>query len=169
MTHLSISDARCTTSTSRPHQAGVLAAAALFACASLAGAQTYPVKTVRLVIPLAPGGGGDIVSRAIAAKLTEQFGQSVIVDNRPGGATIIGTAPVATSPPDAHPQEMPTPAEEHLGCDNRSAVKYLWYNAVHLSGAQCLPPPEFHVRATAALCEIAQNLFHRGVRVSPDG
>jgi tripartite-type tricarboxylate transporter receptor subunit TctC len=108
MIHSSVSDARATRSTRCPHGASALAAAALLACATFADAQTYPAKTVRLVIPLAPGGGGDIVSRAIAAKLTEQLGQSVIVDNRPGGATIIGTEHVARSPPDGYTLVMAT-------------------------------------------------------------
>jgi len=82
--------------------------ALLLGGANLAAAQTYPVKPVRIVVPLAPGGGGDIVSRAIAAKLTEQLGHSVVVDNRPGGATIIGTELVAKAAPDGYTLVMAT-------------------------------------------------------------
>ena len=72
-----------------------------FVC-SAAQAQTYPSKTVRLVVPFAAGGSTDIIGRVLAQKLTEAWGQQVIVDNRPGGSTVIGTDIVAKSPPDGH-------------------------------------------------------------------
>lgn len=59
-------------------------------------------QPVRLVVPLAPGGGGDVVARYLAPHLQKQLGLPVIVDNRPGGATVIGTDIVAKSPPDGH-------------------------------------------------------------------
>src|SRR5690349_1759148 len=67
-----------------------------------AGAQNYPVRPVRVVVPFAAGGNTDITARAISAKLTEVFGQQVIVDNRPGGATNIGAEVVAKSPADGY-------------------------------------------------------------------
>jgi tripartite-type tricarboxylate transporter receptor subunit TctC len=63
-------------------------------------AQTYPSKSVRLVVPFAAGGSTDIVARTLAPRLTEMWGQTVVVDNRPGGSTVIGTEIVAKSPPD---------------------------------------------------------------------
>jgi tripartite-type tricarboxylate transporter receptor subunit TctC len=63
---------------------------------------TFPDRLIKLVVPLAPGGGGDIVARLIAAKLQAVLGQTVIVDNRAGGATVIGTDLVAKSPPDGY-------------------------------------------------------------------
>ena len=71
-------------------------------------AQEYPEKTIRLISPAAPGGGNDILSRLAAQKLGEAFGKSVIVDNRPGGGTIIGTEIVARSPPDGYTLIMVT-------------------------------------------------------------
>jgi tripartite-type tricarboxylate transporter receptor subunit TctC len=65
-------------------------------------AQEYPSKTVRLIVAVAPGGGMDILSRQLARRLGEQFGQQVIVDNRPGGGTVIGTDFVAKSAPDGY-------------------------------------------------------------------
>jgi len=67
-----------------------------------ASAQSYPVKTVRIVVPYAAGGNTDFTARAIAERLTPVFKQQVIVENRPGGATNIGTEIVAKAPPDGH-------------------------------------------------------------------
>lgn len=73
------------------------------ACAfSNVQAQSYPNKTVRLVIPYPPGGGTDIIGRTVAQKLTDVFGQQVIVDNRGGAGGTIGTEVVAKSPADGY-------------------------------------------------------------------
>jgi tripartite-type tricarboxylate transporter receptor subunit TctC len=72
-------------------------------CAALpVAAQNYPAKTVRLVSPFPPGGSVDVVGRILAAKLTENLGQQVIVDNRSGASGIIGTEIVAKAPPDGY-------------------------------------------------------------------
>lgn len=70
--------------------------------ASLAQAQNYPSKTIRLIVPFAAGGSTDVIARVLAPKLTEAWGQQVIVDNRPGGSTVIATDIVAKSAPDGH-------------------------------------------------------------------
>jgi tripartite-type tricarboxylate transporter receptor subunit TctC len=62
----------------------------------------FPVKPVRMVVPLAPGGGSDIVGRIVAQALAEHWGQAVVVDNRPGAGGTIGNAIVAASSPDGH-------------------------------------------------------------------
>lgn len=82
----------------------VLAAAvfAVVAGGGLANAQTYPVKPVRLIVPFAPGGATDILARLIGQKLAEAWGQQVVVENRPGGGTVIGTDLVAKSQPDGY-------------------------------------------------------------------
>ncbi|HWP89936.1 MAG TPA: tripartite tricarboxylate transporter substrate binding protein, partial [Burkholderiales bacterium] len=59
--------------------------AAMFAFAATAPAQTYPAKPIRIVVPAVPGGGTDILARLLSPRLTELFGQTIIVDNR-GGA-----------------------------------------------------------------------------------
>ena len=74
----------------------------LLSCAGLAGAQTYPQKPIRIVVPFQAGGSTDVVFRILAPKLTEQLGQTVVVDNRPGGGATIGMEIVAKSPPDGH-------------------------------------------------------------------
>jgi tripartite-type tricarboxylate transporter receptor subunit TctC len=70
--------------------------------AASVGAQNYPNRPVRFVVPLAPAGAGDIVARTVAAKLAEAWGQQVVIDNRPGANTIIGTDLVAKSKPDGY-------------------------------------------------------------------
>ena len=69
---------------------------------TLAAAQAYPAKPVRLVIPFPPGGSNDVVGRVIAAQLTERLGQTVIVDNRGAGGGIIGINATAKSPADGY-------------------------------------------------------------------
>jgi tripartite-type tricarboxylate transporter receptor subunit TctC len=67
-----------------------------------AGAQTYPSRTVHLVVAYAPGGTGDIVARVISEKLAATLGQSVVVENRPGASGAIGLKAVAAAAPDGH-------------------------------------------------------------------
>ena len=74
----------------------------LLAATGIASAQTYPVKPMRLIVPFAPGGSTDILARMVAQKLTEAWGQQVIVENRPGGGSVIGTDLVAKSAPDGY-------------------------------------------------------------------
>ena len=79
-----------------------LLAAALLATSGIASAQTYPVKPIRLVVPFAPGGPVDTLGRAMAPKLAEALGQQVVIDNRAGAGSIIGTDIVAKAPPDGY-------------------------------------------------------------------
>ena len=81
--------------------AGVLSALLAGAMGS-ALAQTYPVRPVRLVVPFPAGGSNDIVGRVVATGLAERLGKQVIVDNRVGGNSIIGTEIVANAQPDGY-------------------------------------------------------------------
>ena len=83
--------------------AGRLAIALLgIAVTAGAAAQNYPARPVRFIVPFAPGGGSDVVARAIALRLGETWGQQVVVDNRPGAATILGTDLAAKAAPDGY-------------------------------------------------------------------
>ena len=79
-----------------------ICAATLLLNAALSAAQTYPAKPLRIVVPYPAGGGVDITGRAIAQKLAEALGQSVIVDNRPGATGTVGTDYVAKAAPDGY-------------------------------------------------------------------
>jgi tripartite-type tricarboxylate transporter receptor subunit TctC len=70
--------------------------------ASTSSGQAYPVKPVRLIVPYPPGGGNDTLARLFGVKLTEAWGQQVVVDNRPGAGTIIGTQLAARAVPDGY-------------------------------------------------------------------
>ena len=80
----------------------VFAGVALALLASPAVAQTFPSKSIRIVVPLAAGGPGDVLARAVGQKLAENVGQPVVIDNRPGANTNIGNEAVAKSPPDGY-------------------------------------------------------------------
>src|SRR5829696_2873463 len=75
---------------------------ALTASLNLAVAQNYPTKPVRLVVPLAPGGGNDTLGRFFAKYMVEGLGQQMIVENRPGGGGLVGGEFVARSAPDGY-------------------------------------------------------------------
>jgi tripartite-type tricarboxylate transporter receptor subunit TctC len=62
----------------------------------------YPEKPIRLVVPFAPGGGTDIIARTLGALMSKELGKPIIIDNKPGAGTIIGTDAVAKSPPDGY-------------------------------------------------------------------
>ncbi|MFI4998914.1 MAG: Bug family tripartite tricarboxylate transporter substrate binding protein [Reyranellales bacterium] len=80
----------------------LLAAAGLAVLPGRVRAQAFPDHPVRFVVPYAPGGSTDTSSRIVAERLTAMFGQQVIVDNKAGGGTIIGTEVVAKAKPDGH-------------------------------------------------------------------
>jgi tripartite-type tricarboxylate transporter receptor subunit TctC len=74
----------------------------LFLPAAPAGAQGYPSKPVRMIVPSTPGGGPDIMARAVGQKLTEAWGQAVVIENRGGAGGIIGSEAAAKAPPDGY-------------------------------------------------------------------
>jgi tripartite-type tricarboxylate transporter receptor subunit TctC len=69
---------------------------------AVASAQSYPSKPIHLVVPVAPGGITDVLARALGQKLTEAWGQQVVIENKPAGAGQVGTDSVAKAAPDGH-------------------------------------------------------------------
>jgi len=82
--------------------AGVLLMAALAVLPLPADAQTYPNRTIHLVVPFAAGGTGDLVARVVAERLSPVLGQSVVVENRPGASGTVGSKAVTMAVPDGH-------------------------------------------------------------------
>jgi tripartite-type tricarboxylate transporter receptor subunit TctC len=75
----------------------------IIACAACgAAAQRYPARPIRIIVPLAPGGGNDTMARLIAADLTHRTGQTVVVDNRPGGGSVIASELAMKADPDGY-------------------------------------------------------------------
>jgi len=101
----------------------ILTAAVLLAIAGFTAAQqSYPNKPIRFISPFPPGGGTTIVARLIGQKLTESWGQQVLVDNRPGGNTIIGSEALVRSAPDGY--TIMIQASTHATNPNLLALPY---------------------------------------------
>jgi len=81
---------------------GIIMAAVAIVAALPASAQQYPSRTVRLVVPFAAGGTGDIVARVLSERLAQSLGQSVVVENRPGATGALGSKAVLSAAPDGH-------------------------------------------------------------------
>ena len=83
---------------------GLIAAgvAALLVTATAAAAQSFPVRPVRILVPFSPGSVTDLLARTVGEKLTESWGQQVVVENRPGAASVVGTGIAAMAAPDGY-------------------------------------------------------------------
>jgi tripartite-type tricarboxylate transporter receptor subunit TctC len=87
----------------KPHCGIAIGLAVGTACGNAIAADlAYPARPIRLISPFTPGGGNDLVSRAVAVAMTKNIGQSVVVDNRPGANTIVGMEIVAKAAPDGY-------------------------------------------------------------------
>lgn len=89
--------------------------------------EQYPTRPIRWIVPLPAGGGADIVARTIAERLSKNIGQQVIVDNRPGGGTVIGADLAAKAPPDGYTLLLGTATTHAI---NASLVRKLPYDPV---------------------------------------
>ncbi|MFL6837589.1 MAG: Bug family tripartite tricarboxylate transporter substrate binding protein [Bradyrhizobium sp.] len=80
----------------------VAVAAVMLAAAGAASAQPFPSKPVHIFVPYPPGGGVDVLTRTLSDVVSKQWGQSIVVENRPGAGGVIASQAIATSPPDGH-------------------------------------------------------------------
>ena len=101
--------------------------AGMLCAAGVAWSQAYPAKPVRVIIPFPPGGANDIVARIVFPKLSEQMGQSFVIENRSGAGGTIGSAVVAQSKPDGYTLLMQTVASH---TSNPHLYKKLPYDAL---------------------------------------
>ena len=104
----------------------IAVALALMAAACLVQAQAFPAKPIRIIVPFAPGGSTDIVGRVIGAKLGDVIGQQIIIDNKPGANTIIGTEIAARSAADGYTLVIATSSHS----SNPGMYKKLPYDTV---------------------------------------
>jgi tripartite-type tricarboxylate transporter receptor subunit TctC len=82
--------------------AAIAGIASALLCVAAQAQPVYPAKTLRIVVPLAPAGNVDIVARALAQAIAESIGQQIIIENRPGASSLVGTQYVAKTPPDGY-------------------------------------------------------------------
>ncbi len=85
-----------------PYLVGLFAAIACLPFVPTASAQSYPTKAIRFIVPFPPGGGNDILARELAQSVSEPLGVPIVVDNKPGASTIIGTELAAKASPDGY-------------------------------------------------------------------
>lgn len=103
-----------------------IAAATVLVSSAVVG-QQYPVKPIRVIVPFVAGGPSDLLARTVGQKLTESWGQQVIIDNRPGANGIVGTEQAAKSPPDGYTLVIGTPGTHGI---NASLFPKLPYDTV---------------------------------------
>ncbi|HVG04379.1 MAG TPA: tripartite tricarboxylate transporter substrate binding protein [Burkholderiaceae bacterium] len=124
-------------------------AACLFALPLAAFAQSYPSKSIRLVVPFPPAGATDILSRELARQLSDRLKQQVIVDNRPGAGGTLGSDIVAKSAPDGYTIQMATSSTHSIGPSLNPKIPY---------NVQADFTPVAHVANSVNLLVIALNV-----------
>ena len=136
-------------------------------CGMTARAQDYPSKQVTIVVPLAAGSGVDLVARFYGEQLAKYLGKPVVVENRPGAATMIGTGFVATSPPDGHTLLAAT--------SSAMAINPVLYKKIAYDPAKDFVPINFYLKSPFVLCthpdvparSVAELIKHAKERPTP--
>jgi tripartite-type tricarboxylate transporter receptor subunit TctC len=115
-----------------------LALVAVLVCGP-AGAQTYPTKTVTIIVPLAAGSGMDALARLYGDKLSQVLGRPVVVENKPGAATMLGVAQTASAAPDGHTLGIAT--------SSAMAINPVLYKKIAYDPVNDLVPISFYVKS----------------------
>lgn len=123
---------------------GLLTAIAVVTTGGAPNAQDYPSRQVTIVVPLAAGSGVDIVSRVYGEQLASRLGRPVVVENKPGAATMIGTSFVAASPPDGHTLLAAT--------SSAMAINPALYKKISYDPAKDFVPINFYLKSPFVLC-----------------
>lgn len=139
----------------------VFSASVLLMVFSSAGAQSYPAKPVRIVVPFPAGGGVDVTARILAQQLTARMGQSFIVENRAGAAGVIGTEFAAKSAPDGYTllvgsQTTQAVVPAMYKVSYNTARDFTAVSAIADSPMLLLVHPQLPVRSTQALIALAK-------------
>jgi tripartite-type tricarboxylate transporter receptor subunit TctC len=125
-------------------RAAFAVAAMLLATAITAHSQAYPIKPVTIIVPLAAGSGVDLMARFYAERLAASLGKPVIIENRPGAATMIGTNFVAVSPPDGHTLLVAT--------SSAMAINPSLYKKIAYDPNRDFVPINFYLKSPFVLC-----------------
>ncbi len=147
--------------------AAAMAALVALAPHHAAQAQDYPSKQVTIVVPLAAGSGVDLVARVYGEQLARSLGKPVVVENRPGAATMIGAAFVATSPPDGHTLLVAT--------SSAMVINPVLYKKIAYDPAKDFVPINFYLKSPFVLCvhpdlpvrSVAELIRHAKERPTP--
>jgi tripartite-type tricarboxylate transporter receptor subunit TctC len=130
--------------------------------AQVSDSARYPVRAIRIVVPLAPGGPSDLLARTVGQKMTEAWGQQVVVDNRAGANGIVGCEIVAKSAPDGHTLVMGTTGTHGINASLYSRLPYDTVNdfapiaRVGVSNYVLVAHPSLPVRNVRELVKLAQ-------------
>lgn len=141
----------------------VLATATVAAVPPSSSAQNYPQQAIKIIIPFAAGGGGDVVGRAIGEQLSELIGQPVVIENVAGAGGTLGTARAAKSPPDGYTLFVGTPSTHGT---NVAVYAKLPYDAIKdfepvgliaTSPLMLIAPPQLEAKAGSDLIKLAHS------------
>jgi tripartite-type tricarboxylate transporter receptor subunit TctC len=129
---------------------------------TFAQAQDYPNRQVNFVVPFAPGGGTDIIGRLIGQKLTDRFGKSFVIENRPGAGTVNAAVQVSKSAPDGYTIMMATSGTMAMNPTLYKALPYAPGKDLLLAGLVCHVPfalvvnNDLPVKSVADLVKLAK-------------
>jgi len=137
-----------------------------FSGVAAAQAQSYPVKPIRLVVPLAPGGGNDTLARYIGKHLTDSLGQSVVIDNRTGGGGLVGGEYAARSAPDGYTLIVAGSGLIVVTLTHKQLNFQRDFTPIAMIGEYAALPEEFAARIKAETEKTAKVVRESGMRLN---